>query len=329
MSRGSRCGCLTPGLGIALAGGGGRGLAQIGVLKVLDAEDLSVSFVAGTSIGALLGGLYALEGRAEVLETRILELFDGDEARNPPKLIRRFRALARRDPRSPDLPLLDRLRRYYVLGQGLVRHSLADGDEVRALLDSLFEGASFDDTCIPFAVTAVDLISGRRMIINSGDLAEAVYASVALPGLLPPLELDGLRLADGAFAEPVPVDTCRQLGAGRVIAVDVLGPPSESLPLRTGLEVVMRADEVARFALERENLLKADLIVTPGVDALDWADFSHPAERIAMGEQGARQRLDAIRELVERFESMFVQAPPARGPAAAALPAAGPNREVS
>jgi predicted acylesterase/phospholipase RssA len=80
----------------------------------------------------------------------------------------------------------------------------------------------------------------------------------------------------------------------------------------------MRADEVARFALERENLLKADLIVTPKVSALDWADFSHPAERIALGEQAARQRLDAIRELVERFESMFIQAPAARASVAGA-----------
>lgn len=301
-----RCGCLSPGLGVALAGGGGRGLAQIGVLKVLDAEAIPVEFVAGTSIGAVFGALYALEG-ASVLEARILELFDGDDVRRSPALIRRFRALARRDPRSPDLPLLDRLRRYYALGQGMVRPALVDGDEVRTLLDGLFEGATFDDTQIPLAVTAVDLISGRRMIIASGDLAEAVYASIALPGLLPPLDLDGLRLIDGAFAEPVPVDTCRQLGAGRIVAVDVLGPPPESLPLRTGLEVVMRADEVARFSLERENLLKADLIVTPEAEGSDWTDFSHPARRIELGELAAREKIGAIRELVERFESMFVR----------------------
>jgi NTE family protein len=304
------CGCLSPGLGVALAGGGGRGLAQIGVLKVLEEQAVPIEFVAGTSIGALLGGLYALEGSAGAVEERVAKLLEGDEAGPPPAVVRKFRALARRDPRDPDIPVLDRLRRYWVLGQGLVRPSLADGSEIRELLEELFGDATFADTRIPLAVTSVDLDSGRRMIFASGDLVRAVYASMALPGLLPPLELDGLRLADGAFAEPVPVDTCRQLGAGNVLAVDVLGRPPESLPLRTSLEVVMRADEVARYALERENLLKADLIVTPEVDASDWADFSRPAERIAVGERAARTQLPAIRDLVERFESMFVRAAP-------------------
>ena len=312
--RARSCGCLSPGLGIALAGGGGRGLAQIGVLKVLDEERVPVEFVAGTSIGALLGGLYALEGNAAAVESRIMELLEGGDARPPPAIVRKFRALARRDPRSPDMPALDRLRRYWILGQGLVRPALADGSEIRELLDDLFGDATFADTRVPLAMTAVDLDSGRRMIFASGRLAEAVYASMALPGLLPPAAIDGLRLADGAFAEPVPVDTCRLLGAGRVIAVDVLGPPTESLPLRTSLEVVMRADEVARYTLEQENLLKADLIVTPEVEAADWADFSRPAERIAVGERAARESLGAIRDLVERFESMFVRAVPATGP---------------
>lgn len=303
-----RCGCLSPGLGVALAGGGGRGLAQIGVLKVLDEAGVPVEFVTGTSIGALLGALYALEGSAAA-EERVMALLEGDEAGPPPAIVRKFQALARRDPRSPGMHVMDRLRRYWILGQGLVRPALADGSEIRELLDDLFGDATFADTRIPLAVTAVDLDSGRRMIFASGELAGAVYASMALPGLLPPAELDGLRLADGAFAEPVPVDTCRQLGAGTVVAVDVLGTPPETLPLRTGLEVVMRADEVARYALERENLLKADLIVTPEVDAVDWADFTHPAERIALGERAARGQLDAIRDLVDRFESMFVQAP--------------------
>lgn len=174
--------------------------------------------------------------------------------------------------------MLDRLRRYWILGQELVRPGLADGSEIRKLLDDLFGDTTFADTRIPLAMAAVDLDSGRRMIFASGDLAGAVYASMVLPGLLPPAEIDGLRLADGAFAGPVPVDTCRRPGAGNVIAVDMLDRPAESLPPRTSLEVVMRADEVARYAPERENLLKADLIVTPGVDAADWADFSRPAD---------------------------------------------------
>lgn len=314
----ARCGCLAPGIGIALAGGGGRGLAQIGVLEVLDEEEFPVEYVAGTSIGALFGALYALEGDAAAVEARVRELLDGPGGRTP-TIVRRFRALARRDPRSPDLPVLDRLRRYWTLGRGLVRPSLASGDEMQELLDDLFRGATFADADRKLAVTAVDLDSGRRVILASGDLSQAVYASMALPGLLPPAEIDGLRLADGAFAEPVPVDTCRMLGAGKVIAVDVLGGPPESLPLNTGLEVVMRADEVARFSLEQENLLKADLIITPEVEALDFGDFSNPGQRIALGERAAREQREAMRELVDRFESMFVRALPGADAGSATL----------
>lgn len=301
-----RCVCLSPGLGVALSGAGARGVAQIGVLKVLDREGIPMEYVAGTSSGAVIGGLYALTGRADEVERRVLELLHRAERTGRPRLFASVRHLARSGS-GGGRSSLERLRRLWLLRRGLSQPSVAPADEILCALEELFEGKTFADTKIPFATTAVDLESGRRLIFASGPLVEAVYASAALPGIVPPLEVDGYRLVDGGFAEPAPVDTCRYLGAGRVIAVDVLGRPPDALRARNALATVLRADQITRFALEREHLAKADVVVTPQVGAVDWMDFSQPEARVAQGERAAEERIDTIRDLIARFEQTFVR----------------------
>jgi len=320
--RSKRCVCLTPGLGVALAGGGGRGVAQIGVLKLLQDQGIRVEYVAGTSIGAVIGALYALAGRPDEVERRFLEFLRGEGHPAALPLLNRlqsfsgFRGAAEDGWNAgggSDRSLTERVRRYWTLGRGLTQPSLLPEREVRAALNSLFGDKTFADTKIPLAVTAVDLISGRRLIFASGLLRDAVYASTALPGIVPPARYDGHQLIDGAFGEPVPVETCRLLGAGRVIAVDVLGPPKREVRTGTALEVVIRADEVARWMLEQEHLAKADVLLTPRVSAVDWADFSDPEGRIAEGERAARERLPEIRDALVRFSQTFVGGPIAPG----------------
>ncbi|NIW37895.1 MAG: hypothetical protein GWN32_15825 [Gemmatimonadetes bacterium] len=303
----ARCICLSPGLGIALAGGGGRGIAQIGVLKVLESEGISVEYVAGTSIGAIIGGLYALTGRAVEVEKRVLQYLRRQEETGRPSFFGSFRALARRTGPDVDHSVVDRLRYLWALGRGLSSPSMGEARDLRAILEELFGAQTFAETRIPFATTAVDLNSGRRLVFAAGSLVDAIYASAALPGIVPPLELEGYRLIDGGFAEPVPVDTCRYLGAAHVLAVDVLGRPATARELDSSLAVIMRADQVARHALEREHLAKAEVIVMPEVESIDWTDFSHPEERIAAGERAARQKLPEIRALISRFEQVFVR----------------------
>lgn len=301
----SNCVCLSSGeLGVALSGGGARALAQLGVLKVLDREGVPVSYVAGTSAGAIIGALYATSQNAAEAGERVLEhlrtvgigfnaetfaSLTGSEAGGVTGLVE--------------------------LGRGLWRaahqgKAIIGGAEMRASLGRLLRGATFADACLPFATSALDLATGRRVIMAGGELVDAVYASSAIPGLFEPLRLGDYVLVDGGWAEPVPVNTCHHLGAIHILAVDVPTPPVA--PSRPGaLTTALQADSMARRLLEETQLREADFVVRPRVTVEHFADFSDPEGLIAAGEQAAEGALSSIVAVLERHQSLFVRAPEA------------------
>jgi len=178
------CCCVASGeLGIALSGGGARALAQVGVLKVLDRERIPVSYVAGTSAGAVIGAVYATSDTALQAEERILtHLATAGVGFNTAT----FEALAASNARRPSglFAMLGTLRRAARPGGGLI-----GGDAMRASFRRLLGDATFADTRVRLAVTALDLITGRRVIFAEGSLVDAVYASSAIPGLFEPLQV--------------------------------------------------------------------------------------------------------------------------------------------
>jgi NTE family protein len=196
------CTCTTGGeLGVALAGGGARAVAQLGVLKVLDRAGIPVSYVAGTSAGAVIGAVYATSDTAGQAEERVLaHLATKGIGFN----VETFDAIATSNARRPTgfIGMLGTLRCAARPGGGLI-----GGDAMRASLHQLFGDAAFADTRVPLATTALDLISGRRVIFADGPLVDAVYASSAIPGLFEPFHVHDHVLMDGGWAEPVPVSS--------------------------------------------------------------------------------------------------------------------------
>lgn len=295
---GAGCTCVLSGeLGIALSGGGAKALAQLGVLKVLDREGIPVSYVAGTSAGAVVGAVYVISRDGTETESRILEhlqttgvgfnveTFAGLGAQRGPGLVGMLRGLWR---------------------VGRRKGAFIGGAEMRASLRHLLGDATFADARLRFATTALDLATGRRMIFAAGSLVDAVYASAAIPGLFEPLELQGHVLVDGGWAEPVPVGTCRHLGAIHTIAVDVTA--RDRAESRSGaLSVALRADAQARELLEAAQLGQADFVLRPLVAVRHFADFSDVAGLIAAGEAAAEGSLDAIVAVLERHRSLFVR----------------------
>ncbi len=206
------CSCTAGGeLGVALSGGGARVMAQLGVLKVLERAGIPVSYVAGTSAGAVIGAVYATSATAREAEERVLaHLATTGVGFN----IETFNAIGASNARRPAgfLGMLGTLRRASRPGGGLI-----GGDAMRASLRQLLGDATFADTRIPLATTALDLASGRRVIFADGPLVDGVYASSAIPGLFEPFPVDDHVLVDGGWAEPVPVNTCHHLGAIHVV----------------------------------------------------------------------------------------------------------------
>jgi NTE family protein len=296
------CACVTGGeLGVALSGGGARGLAQIGVLKVLERARVPVSFVAGTSAGAVIGAVYATSETAPQAEERILEhLATTGIGFNTET----FEALAKSNARRPAglLGMLGTLRRAARPGGSLI-----GGDAMRASLRRLLGEATFAAARIPFAATALDLVTGRRVIFAEGSLVDAVYASSAIPGLFEPLCIGDHVLVDGGWAEPVPVNTCHHLGAIHVVAVDVADRHVHETE-RGAVSTALLADALARQLLEESQVKEADFVVRPEAAIRHFADFSDPAGLIAAGEQAAEATIRDIAAVLERHRSLFVRA---------------------
>jgi NTE family protein len=288
-------------LGIALSGGGARALAQLGVLKVLERAGVPVSYVAGTSAGAVIGAVYATSENAAQAEARILahlattgvgfntETFEALAATNA----RRTRGL---------LGMLGTLRRAARPGGGLI-----GGDEMRGSLRGLLGEVTFADTRVPLAATALDLVTGRRVIFAEDSLVDAVYASSAIPGLFEPWRIGDHLLVDGGWAEPVPVNTCHHLGAIHVIAVEVAERRAHAAA-RGAISTALLADALTRRLLEEAQLGEADFVVRPDAEVKHFADFSDPAGLIAAGERAAEETLPQIMGVLERHRSLFVRA---------------------
>ncbi len=276
-------------LGLALGGGGVRGGAHIGLLKVLDRERIPVGAIAGTSAGGIVGGLYAAGLSGAEIETFLTS----------------FAPLAILEPDYSGWSLLSTHR----------------------FIDALRERVGdiqIEDLRHPFAAVAVDLRNSQEVILTHGPLATAIQATMAVPGLLCPVERDGGLLVDGGVLNNVPVDAVRGLGARRVLAVDVGVPfdfplevPSFGVlpgPVPRLLErmVVLTGRQRAALALMKSfDLLSAqntarrlrddppDLLLRPDLGAIPVADIKRLPETIAIGERLAEQRLAEIRRLCE------------------------------
>jgi NTE family protein len=192
-----------PRLGLALSGGGARGLAHIGVLKELEHAKIQVDFLAGTSMGGVIAAVYASGMSPDAIEAVALQYA------NKRKLLRLV------DPSAH-------------------HHGLFQGEQLHALFRELLQELTFPDLCIPLTLMAVDLNSGQEVCMCEGNVADAVRATVSLPGFFEPVEYDGKRLVDGGVLNNLPVDVVRRMGADIVLAVDVSS--DESNPFWRGLE---------------------------------------------------------------------------------------------
>lgn len=279
-------------LGLALGAGGARGLAHLGVLQVLEEGGLAPERVAGTSMGAIIGALYA-----ELLDTteviRRIELYTSD-----PHFRESWGAFAE-DQELQDRNFFQELRRSIqkriLTLRGFTSPSMQGAQSLLKPLQQVFRTQRIEDLQLPFAAVAVDLLSGEPRVFRRGDLVPAIYASSAIPAVFPPLPLEGQLLTDGGGPYRVPVGVCRELGADFVLAIDIPSFSAEGGDFRTALEVFLRSDQITRNRLNELVLREADFVVHPSVEAFHWANFG-AAERIrAAGADAMREALPELR----------------------------------
>lgn len=267
-------------ISLALGGGGARGFAHIGALKVLEENQIHVCALAGTSFGSIIGGLYALCPSAASVEEKSVE-FLSSSAFNRIK--------------GNYLKGMARERRRAGIGTiSLSRPAFIKDDEYLRIMTSIVGNKSFEDTKIPFAATATDILNGRAVIFDSGALDIAFAASCSIPGIFPPVLHDNRLLVDGGWSARVPIEAAGIFGTDIIIAVDTTEGMIEEIDLGSGLGILLRSDMVARYLLSTIQLKSADIIIRPDLKGIFWDSF-HKAEEAAMaGEEATRKVMGEI-----------------------------------
>ncbi|MBD3218670.1 MAG: hypothetical protein GF310_10365 [candidate division Zixibacteria bacterium] len=288
-------------IALTLGAGGARGLAHIGILEEIEKSGIGIDFVAGSSIGALIGALYCLYGNVDDVKSSLNEYLTDEAYR------KKWDSFVPRDHDENHKKkghLFDELRifinRQYLRLAVMTKKSLAKEEDLSEPLEELFGDKTTNDLKIPFSACSVDLISGRELYLNSGKLSEIVYCSSAIPGIFPPFERDGMLLADGSISDLVPVEAVPDHDEYLIIAVDF--GPGRFLrnKLDRGMDILMRADELARIKLNKMILKEADLVISPDVSDFHWAEFSEYEEIIKIGREAASEAHEKIAYLAEQ-----------------------------
>jgi NTE family protein len=279
-----------PRIGLVLSGGGARGAAHVGVLKVLDQLHVPIDAIAGTSMGAVVGGLYATGFSADDIE-RIVSTLDWQDAfkDRPPRAELTFRRKQEDQNFLVKFPLGLRSGNF-LLPKGLIQGQKLN-QTLRKLTLPVARITNFDDLPTPFRAVATDLETGDAVVMDHGDLTSALRASLSAPGVFSPVEREGRLLADGGLAENLPIDVARQMGVDVLIVVDVGYPLLDRTKLNSAptisnqmLAILVRKDSDR----QRATLTDRDVVIDPPLGELSSFDFGIVSKAVRQGVEGAR-----------------------------------------
>jgi NTE family protein len=267
-------------VGLALGSGGAKGLAHIGVIKTLEKYDIPIDFIAGSSIGALVGAYYSSHKDSKSLE---------------------------------DIALGFNKRKGFSLFDLSFRGGFIKGKKIESFIGELLDKESFDKLSIPFSAVATDFITAEPVIIDSGNLRQAVRASISVPSFFQSVSYQGRLLADGGLSNPVPVEVVRKMGADIVIAVNLDNSYIEDHESNdTGLslaEIPLYSVNILRYHLALHSAKTADLIIIPNVylrGIIGWNDFFDTArakEIIKVGEEATEKIIPDLQKLILERQS--------------------------
>ncbi|MFO8009264.1 MAG: patatin-like phospholipase family protein [Dehalococcoidia bacterium] len=273
-------------VGLSLGGGGALGYAHIGVIRALIEGGVPIDIINGSSMGAIIGGAYALYGDIEPVSTKVegivestdikyLDLFTSKNEINP--FLRRWLANA-------------------VCDVSLLRSSILPHKNYVKALRLIFSDYQFDDTSIPFSAVAVDLLSEEVIVLNEGPLVDGILPSISIPGIFPPVERDGYLLVDGSVLADVPVRELRWQGADFIIAVELVGKIQPYI--ETGFDILSVIEMMKGRIIARWETENADFRISVNIPEIDIFSFEAHQQAISGGYQRA---IDALPELHERL----------------------------
>lgn len=253
-------------IGLALSGGGARGLAHIGVLKVLHDHRIPVDFIAGTSSGALVGALYA--GGVNI--TTLMGISTKVNWKSFFRIV-------------------------------LSKSGLVSSEEIEKFVITLIGKKNFSEMDIPFTAVATDIKNGQEVLLNKGEVARAVRISCSFPWMYIPMKQDGQLLVDGVLKNNLPTDTVRRMGADFVIGVDVIPRISDAAEYENVLEIFDRALDVFILNQTKAKTSKCDVLITPVREKITSLQLDKAEHLVKLGEEAAKAAMPEIKKALSIF----------------------------
>ncbi|MCF7796266.1 MAG: patatin-like phospholipase family protein [Lentisphaeria bacterium] len=287
-----------PVLGLALGGGGARGFAHIGVLQVLAEAGIRPDIIAGSSFGSVVGGLYIKHGDVQGIIEDLLALFHSDLYQNLG--VGRIHVQDRQGGsfwHQVARFVQDRI----VINLAQSRPGLIRLDKLRQVTEFLITEDRWVRDGVSLGVVATDLKSGEDVYFTSGDLVTAILASSAIPGFVPPVQVNGRTLVDGGVTQQVPVRLARKMGADVVVAVDVGQSINADAPIDNAMAIMSQAEGIKsyhyRMLLNRES----DVVIMPPFIGIHWSEFDRTEEFVQAGRTAAETHLEEIHQALWRY----------------------------
>ena len=255
-----------PKIGLALGSGGSRGLAHIGVIKVLEENNIPIDFIAGSSIGAMVGGFYAAGLSIKEIE---------------------------------EIALSTNWRRLFsVLFDPHLKQGLIGGEKLKTFIENYINGKKFEDCKVPFVTVATDLKTGEVVVLNKGEMAQAIRTSISIPLVFKPAEINGRMLVDGGLSAPVPVEIVRGMGADIIIAVNLDKHYCDEEWKPGWYNIANDSLNILRHHLALSNVANADIVIDINVGKNYWYQFTNGQDKILTGEKATKEVLPRLQEII-------------------------------
>lgn len=251
---------------VVLGAGASKGFAHIGVLKVLEANNIPINMIVGTSAGSFVGSLYAYGYNAFQLQEIAIPMQKSD-----------------------------------IVDLGIPDNGFIKGELLGAYVNRMVKNTPMEKLRIPFYAVATDVQNGQEVIFGSGNTGTAVRASCSIPGIFRPVRIGGRMYVDGGVVSPVAVDAARKMGADVVIAVDIASDTGNTLPEGT-MDTILQSINIMYAKISNAQLSRADVVIRPKVGLIGSADFDKRHEAILEGEKAALESMPRIREIIAKLK---------------------------
>lgn len=255
-----------PKIGLALGSGGARGFAHLGVIKVLKENNIPIDYLAGSSMGSLVACFYG----AGIDIDRLYKIATA-------------------------------FKRKYYLDFTVPKMGFIAGKRVKELIHLFTKGKMLEELIVPVAVVATDLMSGEKVVFTKGSIADAVRASISIPGIFVPEKVNGRLLVDGGVVDRIPVSVVKDMGADLVVAVDV-SHINKQAEITSIYDVIMQSLEIMQMELVENRQIASDVMIRPKVEKYNSRSFTHIEEIIKRGEEEAQKCMPQILALIEQWK---------------------------